>query len=129
MSPLLRNRLFIITNKLFSPDQSAYLCGRSTQTALHAVIDSLSNNVDKGFINANCTLDMAKGFDTVSHDILLHKLSFYGFSPSSCNFFKSYLSRRSQQVKGDVCISKKLPIKIGVPQGSVSGHFVLNLYK
>ena len=79
---------YLETNKLISPDQSAYLCGRYTQTALHAVIDSLSNNVDKGFINAICTLDMAKGFDTVSHDILLHKLSFYGFSPSSCNFLK-----------------------------------------
>ena len=43
---------------LISPDQSAYLCGRSPQPALHLVIDYLSNNVDKGFIDAISTLDI-----------------------------------------------------------------------
>ena len=42
--------------------------------------------MDKGYVNAICTLNMTKGFDTVSHDSLIHKLSFYGFSVASCNF-------------------------------------------
>ena len=64
---------------------------------------------------------MAKAFDTISHKILLHKLSFYGFSTLSCSFFKSYLTRRYQKVKGNTSFSDELPITIGVPQGSILG--------
>ena len=77
---------YLKVHNIITSHQSAYLSGRYTQTALHAIINYLTNSIDDGYIAA---LDMAKGFDTVSHKILLHKLSFYGFSTFCCNFFKS----------------------------------------
>ena len=71
---------------------------------------------------------MAKGFNTVSHDILIHKLSFYGFSVASCNFFTLYLSERFQQVKGSTSISCELSINMGVPQGSILGPILFLIY-
>ena len=66
---------YLNVNNIITSYQSAYLLGRSTQTALHAIINYLTNSIDDaGHITALCALDMAKGFDTVSHKILLHKL-------------------------------------------------------
>ena len=64
---------------------------------------------------------MAKGFDTLSHDILLYKLAFYGFDTASVDFLKSYLSDRSQQVKWNSQISTPLPVRI-------VGHILFILY-
>ena len=68
---------------------------------------------------------MAKGFDTIC---LLHKLSFYGFNQNSVIFLRSYLSNRCQKVKLDKGISSDMPIKIGVPQGSILGPLLYLIY-
>ena len=50
-------------------------------------------------INGLVQLDLQKGFDAVSHYILLHKLKHYGFSPRNLSWFKSYLTSRTQVVR------------------------------
>ena len=119
---------YLINNDLISMKQFAYMPGRSTQSALHSVLDNIDKNIDFGYINAVCTLDMAKGFDTLSHDILLYKLAFYGFDTASVDFFKSYLSDRSQQLKCNSQISTSLLVRTGVPQGSILGPILFILY-
>ena len=59
----------------------------------------MGKNLDEGRIIALCAFDLAKGFDTIDHEILLHKLMFYGFSNTCVQHLSSYLSERSQQVK------------------------------
>ena len=66
-------------------------------------------------------LDLSKAFDTINHDILIQKLQFYGVRGTSLDWFKSYLSDRSQFVKFNNCESITLDVKCGVPQGSVLG--------
>ena len=89
---------------------------------------SINTSICVGEVTALCTFDIAKGFDTISHSILLHKLAFYGCDPSSLNWFKSYLTGRTQTVKCNNHLSSELQISIGVPQGSVLGPFLFIIY-
>ena len=62
-------------------------------------------------------LDLAKAFDTVSHNILLKKLELYGLKGVTLDWFSSYLSDRQQQCVVEGCVSKPQLISCGVPQG------------
>ena len=105
------------TNDIISPKQSAYIRNCSTQTALHTIINDLAINIDEGKINTVCSLDIAKGFDTISPSVLLHKMRFYGFNGHSLTWFKSYLSGPTQIFKSNSKLATILPVHIGVPQG------------
>jgi len=60
--------------------------------------------------------------------ILLHKLSFYGFHGIPLDLIKSYLSNRTQYVDLNDSISDTLPITCGVPQGSTLGPLFFIIY-
>lgn len=113
--------LYLEDFKLITFNQSAFLKGRSTQTAIHNMFDDILESSNEGLISGACFFDLAKCFDTIDHTLLLKKPAKYGIRGSELAWFTSYLAGRSQAVTSHNELSSFKDIVTGVPQGSVLG--------
>ena len=73
-------------------------------------------------------MDLSKAFDTINHDLLLAKLKAYGFSLNAVKLMCSYLKNRKQQVQINNKFSSKNIVVPRVPQGSIDGPLLFNLF-
>ena len=71
---------------------------------------------------------IAKAFDSLNHDILLDKLAYYGVQNKAKDLLKSYKSNRKQFVQIGEIVSKIRPISMSIPQGSVIGPLLFNIF-
>ena len=71
----------------------------STESAVLELVDKTIKHMDSGDVPISIFLDLSKAFDTLDHDILLDKLSYYGVKETALSLFKSYLSNRKQYVE------------------------------
>ena len=74
-----------------------------------------AENTEKDLITGILLWDLSAVFDTLSADILCAKLKIYGFNDRSCNWFNSFLTGRSKQVKIGRTLSSKRSLESGVP--------------
>ena len=87
--------------------------------------------MDEGKVTALTLLDLSAAFDTIAHSILLGRLEdWLGVTGGggAHDWLRSYLSGRSQQVKLGECLSRKVDLPFGAPQGSVLGPLLFTIY-
>ena len=73
-------------------------------------------------------MDLSKAFDTINHELLLAKLHAYGFHKDALKIIFSYLNDRWQRTKINATFSSWSELLQGVPQGSVLGPLLFNIY-
>ena len=121
-------------NKILYEHQYGFQRNKSTE---HSIVHAL-NHIGKALNdNKYCIgvfFDLKKAFDVCSHDILLMKLSKMGVTGAALEWFKSYLSERSQLVDNNGNRSRLRKIKISILQGSILGPilflcFINDLYR
>ena len=78
---------YLNSNGLLTKNQFGFRSLHSTVTALLHLTNNWHLNIDKGMTNLIVLLDLAKAFDTVSHNILLKKLELYGLKGVTLDWF------------------------------------------
>ena len=116
-------------NNLHIPYQSGYKAAHSCETLLLKINDDVLKAFDCGKCIIYLLLDLSSAFDTVDHDRLLEILYYeIGIRGTAFRWFESYLSNRRQTVKINGKSSDQLETTYGVPQGSVLGPILFNIY-
>ena len=74
------------------------------------------------------TVPLNKALDAVDHEILLTKMNRCGIQGKTLNWFKSYLTNRTQRCSVNGCLSDFTILKCGVPQGTILGPLLFQIY-
>lgn len=119
---------YVELERLFQDTTSGYRKGHSTTTVLLRIRDDIIQAMKKGELTLIAFADFSKAFDTVDYSIVIRKLHAIGLSKSALLWILSYLSNRQQFVQVNDKQSRLKYVLFGVPQGSVLGPVIFNLY-
>ena len=115
-------------DKFLSKYQCGFRKGYNAQHCLLAMIEKWKKAVDNGNVFGALLTDLSKAFDCLPHDLIIAKLNSYGFNLTALNLIHNYLTKRKQRTKINHSYSAWEDILFGVPQGSILGPFVFNIF-
>ena len=111
---------------------SDHLCGFrkgfSTQNSLSLFLHRWQKAIDNREIAGALLTDLSKAFDCINHELLIAKLEAYGFGKATLKYIYDYLSGRKQRTNVNNTFSEWCNILFGVPQGSILGPLLFNIY-
>ena len=111
-----------------APLKHGFRSKRSTETQLLSASFDFITSLKSGKQTDVIIMDFAKAFDHVPHERLLHKLSFYGINGKPLQWIRQFLTNRTQRVVLDGEASDFIPVRSGVPQGTVLGPVLFLLF-
>ena len=92
------------------------------------MIEKWRESLDQGGAYGALLTDLSKAFDCLPHDLLIAKLRAYGLDIKSLRLMYSYLTNRKQRVEINDTYSSLSEILFGVPQGSILGPLLFNIF-
>ena len=115
-------------DEIFSKYQYGFRNGYSTQQCILALLEKCKTAVDKGKVFGVLLTDLLKAFDCLNHELLIMKPNAYGFPLPALKLVYDYLSDRKQRTRVNNSYSTWLEISFRVPQGSILGPLLFNIY-
>ena len=115
-------------DNILSNSQCGFRKGFSAQHCLVVMLEKWKKSVDAGGFSGVLLTDLSKAFDCLSHSLLLAKLEAYGLDYNAIKLIHSYLFNRFQRVRINSNFSSWSEIICGVPQGSIMGPLLFNIY-
>ena len=124
----MNDQLLCYFASIFNDLLNAFRKGHSCQTLLVKCIEDWKSALDENKYVGVLFTDLSKAFDCLPHGLLLAKIRAYGLNTPACNLIASYLSNRKQRVKIGNARSKWITLSKGVPQGSILGPLLFNVF-
>ena len=90
---------YIDKHDLLYSSQYGFRKGHSTQHGILDIVNDIQTNMNRKLFTCGVFIDLKKAFDTVDHNILLNKFSYYGFREIVNEWFSPYLKNRTQSTQ------------------------------